>query len=264
MRLAAALLGEDLDALEEVTDGFAGTVKCQVAGPWTLAAAVELRTGERMLRDPVAVGDLAQALAAAVADHVAEVRRRMPGAAAVVVQLDEPSLAAVLAGRIGTASGLSTYAAVGEQVATGVLRTVVDAIHAVDALGVVHCCAGDPPVDIVRAAAVDGVSVDLTAIGDGVDEEIGRLLDARGTLLAGSVPALPVERLGDARASAPVRSLLDRLGMAGEEWLPQIVVTPTCGLAGAPPAWPRTALAACAAVGRVLRNDHGEDEAPSR
>ena len=41
MRRAVSFLGEDLDALEESSAGYAGPVKCQVAGPWTLAAAIE-------------------------------------------------------------------------------------------------------------------------------------------------------------------------------------------------------------------------------
>lgn len=41
MRLAQSFLGEDLDALEETAVDYAGPVKCQVAGPWTLAASID-------------------------------------------------------------------------------------------------------------------------------------------------------------------------------------------------------------------------------
>ena len=40
---------------------------------------------------------LAEALAEGLRDHVRDVRRRMPAAASLVVQLDEPALASVLA-----------------------------------------------------------------------------------------------------------------------------------------------------------------------
>ena len=43
-----------------------------------------------------------------------------------------------------------------------------------------------------------------------------------------------------------------------DRWLAQVVVTPTCGLAGASPEWTRTSLAACRAVGRVLRHDEDD------
>ncbi|MFM7062392.1 MAG: methionine synthase, partial [Actinomycetes bacterium] len=115
MRRAVSFLGEDLDALEETAAQYRGPVKCQVAGPWTLSAAVELPSGERALRDVGATWDIAQALAEAIGAHVADVRRRVPGATAVLVQVDEPALPAVLAGRIGTASGLSSYRTVDPQ-----------------------------------------------------------------------------------------------------------------------------------------------------
>ena len=46
--------------------------------------------------------------------------------------------------------------------------------------------------------------------------------------------------------------------MEDDRWLAQVAVTPTCGLAGASPEWTRTALAACRAVGRVLRHDEDD------
>jgi len=74
-------------------------------------------------------------------------------------------------------------------------------------------------------------------------------------ILAGAVPSTGSGRLGDARASAPLRELMSRLGLLDETALSRVAVTPTCGLAGASPDWTRTALAACRAVGRVVRND---------
>lgn len=51
-RRARSWLGEDLDALEEFTQGYEGLLKVQAVGPWTLAAGLELRGGEAMLGDP--------------------------------------------------------------------------------------------------------------------------------------------------------------------------------------------------------------------
>src|SRR6478609_6898925 len=120
---ARAWLGEDLDALEEFTQGYEGPLKVQAVGPWTLAAALELRGGEAVLSDPGACRDLAASLAEGLRLHLAEVRRRVPGAR-VVLQLDEPSLTAVLRGRIRTASGYRTHRAVDRQVVEGSLREV--------------------------------------------------------------------------------------------------------------------------------------------
>lgn len=255
VRRATSFLGEDLDALEETTQGYSGPVKCQVAGPWTFAAAVELPSGERMLRDPGAVWDVAQALGEAVRDHVAELRRRVPGCSSVIVQVDEPGLRAVLDGSIGTASGLSSYRAVDPQEAERVLGHVLACARDAGGLPAVHCCATQPPIGLLRSAGAQAVGVDVTALTAEDDAAIGVLLEAGGSLFAGAVPSLGHARLGDTAASAPVRALLHRLGLEDDRWLAQLAITPTCGLAGASPAWVRTALAACGAVGRVLRHD---------
>src|SRR5256884_1876631 len=96
-RRIADLWERDLDALTEEADGYPGPVKVQAAGPWTLAAPLQLPVGGPMLRDPGAVRELTGSLAEGLRLHVAEVARRMPGAS-VVLQLDEPSLPAGVAG----------------------------------------------------------------------------------------------------------------------------------------------------------------------
>ena len=110
---AVSLLRADLDAFEEALEqaGAApSVVKVQAAGPWTLVAAIELRTGHRVLTDDGAVREFTASLAEGLALHAAEVARRT--GARVVVQLDEPSLPAVLTGRLSTPSGLGTVSAV--------------------------------------------------------------------------------------------------------------------------------------------------------
>ncbi len=260
MRRAESFLGEDLDALEEAAVGYSGPVKCQVAGPWTMSAAVELQTGERALRDPAASWDIAQALGEAVRDHVAELRRRLPNASAIVVQVDEPGLPTVLAGRVGTASGLSSYRAVDPQAAERVLGHVLAAAAQAGAVPGVHCCAVDVPLDLIRASGASFVSLDITVAADALDEALGRAWEAGSGILAGAVPSTGAGSLGDRQASAPLRELLHRLGLEDDRWLAQVAITPTCGLAAASPDWSRTALAACRAVGRVLRHDETEVE----
>ena len=129
MRRGASWLAEDVDRMELELAGFTGRVKVQVAGPWTLAAGVEAVRGTRLVADAGACADLGAALAEAVAEHVAMVGRRIPGAQ-VVVQVDEPALPIVLAGHIRTPSG------------RGALR-VPEVPEVVSGLGVVVRC-GDP------------------------------------------------------------------------------------------------------------------------
>ncbi|MEN3307275.1 MAG: hypothetical protein V7603_3477, partial [Micromonosporaceae bacterium] len=100
-RRTADLWARDLDALTDEAAGYSGTLKVQCAGPWTLVAGIDLPVGGRVLRDPGAVRELTTSLGEGLARHVAEVGRRVPGAQ-VLLQLDEPSLPAVLAGQVPT------------------------------------------------------------------------------------------------------------------------------------------------------------------
>src|SRR5690242_9511345 len=81
---ARSWLGEDLDALEEFTQEYEGPLKVQAVGPWTLAAALELRNGESALSDQGACRDLAASLAEGLRLHLAEIGRRIPGARLVL------------------------------------------------------------------------------------------------------------------------------------------------------------------------------------
>lgn len=146
---ARSWLGEDLDALEEFTQGYEGPLKVQAVGPWTLAAGLELRGGESALGDPGACRDLAGSLAEGLRAHLADVRRRVPGAQ-VVLQLDEPSLISVLRGQIRTASGYRTHRAVDRQVVESGLR---DVMGVTEGPVVVHSCAPDVPFALLRRAA---------------------------------------------------------------------------------------------------------------
>ncbi len=149
-RRARSLRAQDLDAVEELAQGYEGTFKTQVAGPWTLAATVERPRGDRVLADHGARRELAQSLAEGVRAHVADVRRRLPGAD-VVVQVDAPALPAVLAGSVPTASGFSRHRSVAVPEATETLRWVLEAVAA-DAAPVVHCCADRAPLEVLTKA----------------------------------------------------------------------------------------------------------------
>lgn len=238
----------DLDTLTEQAADYHGTFKIQAAGPWTLATNLELRTGGPMLRDPGAVRDLTVSLAEGLRRHVEELAARVPGAR-LVLQLDEASLPAVLAGQVPTESGFSTLAAVGEVTATEALRTVVDAVGVPV---VVHCCAPQVPFEVVRAAGAVGVAIDLDLLAD--LDPLGEAIEAGVGLLAGAVPTR-ASRLAapDAGEVAErVRRLWHQLGFPPERLASQVVVTQACGLAGAAPDYARLALAACRDAARQL------------
>ncbi|QES43995.1 methionine synthase [Streptomyces venezuelae] len=254
-RRARAWLGEDLDALEEFTQGYEGPLKVQAVGPWTLAAALELRNGEAALSDPGACRDLAGSLAEGLREHLADVRRRVPGAQ-VVLQLDEPSLIAVLRGQVKTASGYRTHRAVDRQLVESTLRDVL-AVRGDggDGATVVHSCAPDVPFALLRRAGADAVSFDFDLLTERDDETIGEAVEGGTRLFAGVVPGVD-GRLSDPAGSVMgVRTLWRRLGLNPGSLAESVVVTPSCGLAGASPAYARAALAHCARAARSLADN---------
>lgn len=254
-RRARSWLGEDLDALEEFTQGYTGPLKVAAVGPWTLAAALERRNGQVMLPDPGARRDLAASLAEGLRDHLAELRRRVPGAE-IVLQLDEPSLTAVLSGRVPTASGYRTHQAVDRAVVEDTLRDIVAVAEGGPV--VVHCCAREVPFALLRRAGATGISFDTAALAEHHDEVLGEAIEGGTALFAGVLPGDGVDatRLSDPAGSvSEVRSLWRRLGLSPGSLTDSVVVTPACGLAGASPAYARQALAHCVQSARSLAND---------
>jgi methionine synthase II (cobalamin-independent) len=248
---ARSWLGEDLDALEEFVQGHEGPLKVQAVGPWTLAAALELRNGEVALSDPGAFRDLAGSLAEGLRQHLAEVRRRVPGAQ-LVLQLDEPSLISVLRGQVRSASGYRTHRAVDRQLVESTLRNVIDAAQGAV---IVHSCAPDVPFALLRRAGATGISFDFTLLTERDDDAIGEAVEGGTKLLAGVVPTTEGALSDPAGSVMGVRTLWRRLGLHPGLLAEAVTVTPTCGLAGVSPAYARTALAHCVKAARSLADN---------
>jgi len=294
LRRAQSLLARDLDALEEAADGYQGTLKLQVCGPWTMAASLELaRSQEPVLADPGAVRDLTESLAEGVAAHVSGVAARVPGAR-LLLQLDEPALPTVLAGGLPSASGLNRVRAVEEADAESGLRAVLSATAAHT---VVHCCGVSAPVGIIRGAGADAAGIDLGVLRRGEEEVLAEAIEAGLGIFVGAVAATPVPAAPAAApagrprangaapdATSPQRNASGTLpsartaaGRVVELWrqmgwpvagtpgaagvAAQVVITPGCGLAGAPPDYARAALACCREAARMLP-ELIEEEAP--
>jgi methionine synthase II (cobalamin-independent) len=266
---ARTMLSSDLDVMEEVLDGFRGPLKIQLCGPWTLAATLELpRTLNVAIADPGAVADLTASLAEGAAAHVAEVAKRVPGAR-LIVQFDEPALAAVAGGEVPTASGLSRLRPVEAEVLRERLAQV---IAGTGKYTVVHSCSTAVPFGIIRAAGAGALSFDLSQLRRGEEDAVAEAAEAGLGLLTGVIPAVPEATVparpgpagpagtvapGDGSAEARqaaerVIRLWRRLGLPLETCPEQAVITPACGLAGASPAQARAALTRCREAGSML------------
>jgi methionine synthase II (cobalamin-independent) len=243
VRRAASFLDEDVDALEEAWEraglrGGSRTVKVQGPGPITLVAHLELANGHRAITDAGAIRDLAGSLAEGLAAHRAEVARRLD--VPVVVQLDEPSLPAALAGRLSGVSSFSPVHPVDEASAQGLLD---DCIATIGGDVVVHCCAPDLPWKTLERTALAAVSVDVATLTAADLDGIGEFVESGRAVMLGVVPATAPDRVSSPEEVAKsAASITDRLGFPRALLRDRIGLTPACGLAGATESWARTAI----------------------
>lgn len=163
----------DLDLLEELWAGRLAAdpaIKVQLAGPWTLAAQIEMANGHRVITDRGATRDIADALAHAVGEHRGDVEKRF--GSRTLLQLDEPYLGAVLAGTVKGATDYEEIPAVPEE-------RVLDVLEAFGE----HLLNSQRPL-----YGADWFTVDLSAAGSGALD-----LDAlAGALDRGARIAVPV------------------------------------------------------------------------
>jgi len=240
-RRARSLLAQDLDTLEEAAEGYAGAFKVQVAGPWTLAATVERPRGDKILADHGARRELAQALAEGMRDHVRDLRRRLPGVDRLVVQVDEPALAAVLSGAVPTASGFGRHRTVRPPEASQTLGWVLSAIAEEGAEPWVHGCASATPLDLLRGAGARGLSVDLGQQGPADHDVLAAALEAGEPVVLGIVPSSDGV-IGEAEVVERVLRWLDMVGLEPATVGNFLGISGTCGLAGATQQWARRVI----------------------
>ncbi len=252
-RRARSLLAQDLDTVEELAQDCTGAFKTQVAGPWTLAATVEKPRGDKVLSDHGARRELAQALAEGLSVHLADLRRRLRGVDRWIVQVDESALAAVVNAQVPTASGFGRHRRVDLPEASAHLEWVVSAITAAGAEAWLHSCAPQTPWSLVAGTGAAGLSADLDMLGPGDLDTFAEALEAGRTAALGVVPSTDPDAMpSDARLTERVQRWLDMLGLDPEVVAERVVITPTCGLAGATPAWAADAVRLSATVARNL------------
>ncbi|MBR7835324.1 methionine synthase [Actinospica durhamensis] len=250
---AVSHLRRDLDVLEELTQDYTGPLKLQAVGPWTLAATVELKHGDKVLADRGACRDMAESLAEGLSRHLAEVRRRVPGATSLVLQLDEPALPGVLRGTVPTASGFGRLRSVDEPLARDLLRRVIETA-APDGHVVVHCCAPGVPLTLLRDAGASAISLDWSLLRTRQDEQLAELIEAGTVLYAGAVPSLEPASAVPPNYQRIVDEILAlrRIGLPARQIAGAVVVTPSCGLSGASPQWAARAQRLCLDAARAL------------
>ena len=218
-------------------------VKMQFCGPITLAASVELPNGQPALSDARARADIAASFAEGIRQHVLEIAGWFPEGLPLVVQIDEPAVAAALQGDVPTVSGIGNHAPVASDEVEAQLAHVVRSVAGPAREVVVHCCAQDPPVRILGAAGAQALSVDLTMLDvtSRSADHLSEWLQEGNKLLAGV-------SVSDSIASVAA--------MMGEDWLmthgsKQLTLTPPCGLADT--AFDNAALDKAASQYRRLR-----------
>lgn len=248
-RRAASALSTDINVLADVAgaqDTPAPELKVQLLGPLGLAAGLHLHNGERALIDYGARRDIADSLAAGVGGYLSRISSAVPGAR-LVVQIDEPDIAAVLAGTIPTSSGYRTLRAVGGQEVTESWQVVIEALREAGAAEIVISVPEiEAPIDRIIAAGADGVAVPLRALTTRQWEQLATAVEADKRIWAG---ALDVSRGTLPRVADVVESVWrpwHQLGLQASS-LGSIRVTPSVGLAGHTPA------TATAVLGRLTQ-----------
>ncbi|UVJ38342.1 hypothetical protein [Arthrobacter sp. CJ23] len=191
LRRATSALATDINILADVAgaeDVSAPLLKIQLLGPLSLAAGLHLHNGERALLDYGARRDIAESLAAGVGEHLARLSAAVPGAG-IVVQIDEPDIASVLAGTIPTASGYRTLRSIPGEEVTNAWRLVIDALKAAGAVEtVVSVPEIEAPIQRILAAGADGVAVPLKALTTRQWEQLAVAIEAGKRIWAGALP----------------------------------------------------------------------------
>ncbi|MCK7637897.1 hypothetical protein M0E82_07790 [Corynebacterium sp. P7202] len=265
-RRAVDGIESDLDVCGEMWSGRGtGELKIQVAGPWTLAAAIELPDGHRAITDRGALRDISGALLHGVLGHVADIRGRF--GSEVAVQVDEPLIGAVCGGGLPGTSDYEIIRPVPAPEAGERLRELADSLRDSGVREVLlNLTASPPPWDVAGVCGADTVLVDTGHI-------VGRTqLDGLGAAVSegtrvglGAVPvdpaALPAsadlnERSRD--TAVDLARLWDELGLPRNLLSTVVDVHPRAGLSRVSGAVAARALAMSRTVSSMLNRDAGD------
>ena len=258
LRRARSLLAEDLDAAEELLADHAGPVKVQVTGPLTLAAQVERARGDKLVsrpRSPTRAGGVARRgtddaprrrpapVRSRRADrradrrtaHHRRARRRHPDRQRIRPPPHRPATrgrrAAATRGRRHQRRRCA-----------------------------VRSCTRAPPMCRWRCSPAPA-SPPCRSISASPSPTTPGPRRSRPARICGRASCPPL-RLRSRTPSCDdgSRAFFSRLGFDEDVYAPRTVVTPTCGLAGASPAWARRALSLAQGVaGAASRSGEERD-----
>ena len=149
----------------------------------------------------------------------------------------------MLRAEVPTASGFGRHRAVDRPELSEHLGWVFAAATESGAEPWAHSCAPGTPLALLRGAGARGLSVDFAVLGPADHDVLGEALEAGDGVALGLVPSLDPGTPPTGRALTDrVLGWLDALGLDPDAVGQRLLVTPTCGLAGASPAWVRRAL----------------------
>lgn len=234
LRLAAAR-AERVDVLAVAAHAWTGSLVLPVCGPLSLSAAVYLARGDRALADEGAVEEITASLVAGVAEHLAAVRRSVPGARPTVL-LHEPVLAAVVAGALPTFSGYARLRAVPGAAAAERLSRVVDGLRAAGAERVaLHVGSGGDVLPVARAARPDAVGVEVATLDERRWERVAETVE-QGPALWAQVPRPATSQCAGPDIRGVAESVLtgwSRVGLERSRLRDVVLLAPAVGDGGA-------------------------------
>ena len=225
---ARAQWRRDLDDAEELLQDFDGVLKVGIAGPWTLAAAVERPRGDRLLADHGARREVAQALAEGWAQLRADLQRRIPGAE-VLLQVDEPALVAVADGAIPTAAGFGKHLRAG-------VPELVEALRPLAGGAWLHCCAPGDWLPVAERAGFSTAALDTRLFrGAGEVDAVADWVHAGRHLAPGIVDTSAARSQSVDELVSEALRILRPLEIPAHEAAARVTLTTACGLAS----WPQ-------------------------
>lgn len=231
-RKASRLLRDDLEIFAEQIQDWPGIPTVTLAGPWTLAACLDLPRGGKAIGDEGAWRDIGQAWVSGASEWISHARQLM--GREIAVQIDEPCLTQVVTGTIPDESGRHMLPPIPRRTVCQTLTDCVDAARIGGHQVIVHSCARPPQIEIMAGARPDALSLDIDTLSPRDGEYLCQWVRDGGKLWLGVLPTTKLD-LGVREIIARTRSCLDAMSQADDpQLLSAVTLTPSCGLAGSP------------------------------
>lgn len=209
MRRADSYLSNDIEHAHEVFDGFTGTFQLSAIGPISLAAQIELATGEKFLADRGALCELVGAHFEGIQRLGEQITSRLPGAE-VVFALDEPLFGRVRDGAIKTQSGYRRYEPIAQ-------IELVELLTATMKLGPIWFNFGEDVAAIsgIRTGQVAGFVISQSMLSAPNFDLLGELVEAKQELVL-RTDAPSIREIVEGQ-----KLIANQIGFSLETWISQ-------------------------------------------